>query len=95
MYVKITKIMPLNQRQYVDKSGEQQLWKSKGFLLSNGLNEIYAEASGGYAEKLEQRQFDPTQHYVADLRFRVSEYTDKDGNVRYRNDVELTRLNVL
>ena len=95
MYVKIVKVLPLVQRTYTDRNGQTQVFKSKGFLLSNGINNLYAEAIGNTAERYEQRTFDFSQHHVADLNISVREYTDKDGVVRYSNEIQLTRLNVL
>ena len=95
MYVKIKQVLPLQQRTYTDRNGQTQVFKSKGFLLTNGNNDVYAEAIGNTAERYEQRTFDFTQHHVADLNIAVREYTDKDGVTRYSNEITLTRLNQL
>jgi hypothetical protein len=95
MYCKIQKVLPLAQRNYTDRDGQPQVFKSKGFILTNGLNEVYAEATGKYAEALEGRALDTTQFHVADLRFRQRSYADKDGVMHYNTEVELTRLNVV
>lgn len=93
MYVKIIKVCALTVRNYTDRNGQPQIFKSKGFLLSNGNNMLYAEATSTYAEKLEARTFDLTQWHVVDINISVREYTDKDGVSRCSNEITLTRIN--
>lgn len=95
MYVKIAEVHQLAQRNYEDKNGQPQIFKSKGFILHNGNNAFYCEAKGKYAEVLESRAFDKSQWHVADFNISVRRFTDSNGNERFSNEVELQRLNVL
>lgn len=95
VYVKIIEVCPIVQSDYVDKNGQPQIYKSKGFVLHNGNNSVFCEAKGRYAEVLESRAFSKEQWYVADFNINCRTYKDKAGETRYSNDVELTRLNVI
>ena len=43
---KIEKMLPLNDRQYKDQQGQQRVFTSLGFVLTDGIDTIYAEATG-------------------------------------------------
>lgn len=94
-YVKISQILPIEQYTYEDKNGQQQIFKHKGFVLHNGNNAFFCEAKGRYAETLESRTYDTTQWYVADFNISIRRYSDRDGNNRISNEIELTRLNLV
>ena len=95
MYVKIREVLPIATRNYEDKNGQPQVFKSKGFVLQNGNNAFYCEAKNKYAETLELRQFDLTQWHVADFNISTRKYAGNDGRDRFSNEVELQRLNIV
>ena len=85
-------MLPLAERSYMDKQGNPQTFASQGFVLTDGINTVYAETIGNYAKaaqalKLEQGML-VNVHLVSDVR----QYMDKDGVVRYSNEVRITNI---
>lgn len=84
------------EREYQNKkTGQKDVFRSKGYILSDGLNSWYAEAIGNQAQLLEKNPLDESQWIQADLSFSVREYTDKDGVVRNNNEVTIQRIATL
>lgn len=96
MLVTIKKSFPMVEREYENKrTGQKDVFRSKAYLLSDGLNTWYAEAIGNQAQFLEKNPLDESQWCQADLSFSVREYTDKDGVVRNNNEVTIQRIATL
>lgn len=93
MLVTIKKTFPLVEREYDNRrTGQKDVFRSKAYILSDGLNSWYAEAIGTLAQTLEKNPLDEGQFISAELTFSVREYTDKDGVVRNNNEVTITRI---
>lgn len=91
-HVMVLSQLPLQEHQYQDRSGQMQIFASRGFILSDGINSFYAEMQGDYARSQAQTQFDPGVWHAAQTQCSVREYRDKDGNVRYSNEVRILKL---
>lgn len=81
------------EREYENRrTGKKDVFRSKAYILSDGLNSWYAEAIGTLAQTLEKNPLDESQFISAELTFLVREYTDKDGVVRNNNEVTIARI---
>lgn len=83
---------PLKEHQYQDRNGQMQVFASRGFILSDGINSFYAEMQGDYARSQAQVQFDSGVWHAAQTQCSVREFRDKDGNVRYSNEMRIIKL---
>ena len=50
--MKIQKVLPIQDRQYQDQQGQQRVFTSMGFVLTDGVDTLFAEATGDYARSL-------------------------------------------
>ena len=88
--VQIIEQHPLKERQYTDKSGNNRIIATRGFILSNGINTFYAEMNGDKARNISQLPTDVL--YNADVQFRMRSYkTQKDETV-WVNDIYLNNI---
>lgn len=92
MLVKILEVFPLQERQYTDRDGRSQSFKSKGFILMTTHGSLYAEAVQEWASHWEAQNL--KKNHVADvaLSFRCREYKDANGVVRYSNELTITNM---
>ena len=88
--VKIIEQTSLQQRQYTDKAGQQQVFNSVGFTMSDGLDTFYAEAVGDKA--LRMPVLDKQYVYRVQCEMRHATFTAADGSLRHRNDVYLNGI---
>lgn len=89
--VKITFQTPLQERTYTDRNGQQQVFASRGFVLSDGVDTFYAEAVGDYARSMPDH-FSTTASYGVQTQLTVREFRDKEGNARYQTDVRILKM---
>lgn len=80
----------LTERQYTDRNGVPQVFASRGFILTDGIDTFYAEATGDYARSL--GQFDTSLLHRTQLQMYFREYKDKDGNTRYTNEIRIIKI---
>lgn len=90
--VSVLQQFPLQERQYLDREGQNQVFASRGFVLSTGIDTFYAEMTGDYARSQAAVQFDPAVMHMAQMQTSVREYKDKEGNTRYSNEIRITKL---
>ena len=50
--VTITKVQPLKERSYINGNGDNEIFVSRGFVMTDGIDTFYAEATGEYARQL-------------------------------------------
>ena len=50
--------LPMRERSYTDQQGQQKVFVSVGFVLTDGINTMFAEAVGDMARALEQQKPD-------------------------------------
>ncbi|MBR1767946.1 MAG: hypothetical protein IJ742_04465 [Prevotella sp.] len=79
---KIEKMLPLNDRQYKDQQGQQRVFTSLGFVLTDGIDTIYAEATGDYARSL-VGQLNAGDNVRVQLSTSVRDWQDQQGPTRY------------
>ena len=85
----VTKVMPLEERQYVSKSGEQKMFVSRQLILTDGIDTMSAEIIGEAA----RREDWPLSVWAkAQLVCQTREYQDKNGKTRISNEFQLIRI---
>jgi hypothetical protein len=77
-------------RQYTAQDGTQKTFHSMGFILSDGIDEFYAEMTGEMARECQPYDKDVMHHMQGYIRQRS--FTDKNGEVRYDNQIVITKL---
>ncbi len=90
--VKVKQVCPAETREYTKTDGTAGLFHSRGLVLGNGVDEIYAEVTG------EQALAEPDAALTADvwrtvqLRWTTRMYTAQDGKPRYATRAEIRAL---
>lgn len=89
-FVTIIEQRPLQSRTYQDNQGQNRVFHSRGFVLSNGIDEFYAEMTGESAlqcGELDRSLLHRFQGYI-----RQRKFTDKNGQERFENAVYIAKL---
>lgn len=90
--VTIVQQFPLTERNYTDRSGQAQVFASKGFVLSDGIDTFYAEMVGDTARAHRDMHFDESVSHAVQTQISTREYTDRDNQKRYSNDVRILKM---
>ncbi len=90
--VKIVEELPLRERSYQDQNGQQKVFVTKGFIVTDGVNKFCADAVGDLARALDQKK--PELHVPYALSFELSchEWTDQQQQRRFENGIRITRV---
>ena len=88
--VRIIEQHPLASRTYTAQDGTQRTFHSRGFLLTDGIDEFYAEMTGDAALSCPEMDLGVLHIVQATLRQRA--YQDKNGATRSENQIYITRL---
>jgi len=88
--VTIIQQFPLQERQYTDRNGQQQIFASRGFVLSDGIDTFFAEATGDMARNMPEYTINSLYNLQAQITLR--EYKGNDGQKRYANEVRIIKL---
>ena len=89
---RFVKIVNEQERSFVaqnPRTGQQENVKCIGLVLSDGINSFYGEMFGKQAEEW---QGGTPGTYLCDYHMNVRQWTDKDGVVRFQNDVRIMEL---
>lgn len=92
MIVKVIKVFPLSRREYTDRQGQQQVFRSKGFVMHDGVSSFYAEAVQENADSFEVLGVQEMEVVAIGLRVTARTFKTNDGELRYSNDVTLTHM---
>lgn len=82
--MKIQKVLPLQDRQYNDQQGQTRVFTSMGMVLTDGIDTLYAEATGDYARSLVGHLTDG-DYVRVQLSMSVRDWQDQQGQTRYEN----------
>lgn len=94
MVYRVVKVFPLVKREYTSRDGAQQVWLSKGFLLTDGRSSVYAEAQQATADALELLCYKGGEVVQAHLRLIAREY-ESNGVKRYSNEVCIDAMMII
>ena len=81
---------PLVARPYTAKDGSNMVFNSRGFVLTDGIDQFYAEMTGDAAVACPE--YDRTMFHSLQACIRTRVYTDKNDAMRYENQVFITKL---
>lgn len=95
MVVRINEVRPIEAHEYTDRQGQQQVFKSKGFILQASEGSIYAEAFGDLAEGLDKLEIKNGDCVLVQLSCNARAYTTKDGVSRVTNEFAITKMILL
>lgn len=92
MLVKFTSIYPLSEREYTDRLGNKQVFKSKGFMMQTSDGTLYAEAVQELAESLNKLDIKNGDCALIQLSSVAREYTTQSGEKRVSNEFTLRQV---
>ena len=82
----------LTERNYTGRNGIPALFSSRGFILSDGIDTVYAEATGDYARNIAKVDYTIGSTYRIQMQVCAREWKDKDGLTHYSNDVRIVKI---
>lgn len=82
----------LNERPYTDRNGQQQVFASMSWMLSDGIDTFEAEMQGDMARAFKDVELDKAVLHRVQTQMSVREFRDKDGNIRYSNEIRIIKL---
>jgi hypothetical protein len=91
-YFQIKEQLPLRERSYTDQQGQQKVFASTGFVLTDGINTVFAEAVGDMARALDQQKPDPKVLHLVEFELACREWQDSQNQRRFENSVRITKM---
>ena len=88
--VTIIEQRPVAARSYTAQDGTQKTFYSKGFILSDGIDEFYAEMTGDMAR--DAQPLDTTLVHRMQGYIKQRSFNDKNGQQRFENQIFITRI---
>ena len=88
--VTIIEQRPVVARNYTAQDGIQKSFYSKGFILTDGIDEFYAEMTGDMARDVQP--YDTTLLHAMQGYIKQRSFIDKNGQTRFENQIIITRL---
>ena len=82
----------LVERPYQDRNGQQQVFASMGWTLTDGIDTFYAEMQGDLARSYRDVHPDPSLLHRVQTQMSIREFKDKDGNSRFSNEIRIIKL---
>lgn len=89
-FVTIIEQRPLQSRTYQDNQGQSRVFHSRGFVLTNGIDEFYAEMTGDQALQCGEYELGLLRRFQGNIRQR--RFVDKNGQERFENVIYITKL---
>jgi hypothetical protein len=84
--------LPMRERSYTDQQGQQKVFVSTGFVLTDGINTMFAEAVGDMARALDQQKPDQTLPHLVTFELSCREWLDQQQQRRFENGVRIVRM---
>lgn len=81
---------PVAARSYTAQDGTPKTFYSKGFILSDGIDEFYAEMTGDMAR--DAQPYDTALLHRMQGYIKQRSFTDKNGQTRYENQIIITKM---
>ena len=82
--------LPLASRPYTAQDGTQKVFNSRGFILSDGIDEFYAEMTGDMA--VAAGEYDRTVWHKMQGCIKQRSFQDKNNVTRFDNQIFITKL---
>ena len=84
--------LPLRERSYTDQQGQQKVFVSTGFVLTDGINTVFAEAVGDMARALDQQKPNQQVPHLVEYELSCREWQDSQQQRRFENTVRITKM---
>ena len=81
---------PLTTRSWTAQDGTQKVFNSRGFILSDGIDEFYGEMVGDMA--VSAGEYDRTVWHQMQGYIKQRSFQDKNGVTRFDNQITITKL---
>ncbi len=91
-YFQIKEQLPLRERSYTDQQGQQKIFVTTGFLMTDGINNFYAEAVGDLARALDQQKPDNQIPHLISYEMSYREWEDQQHQRRFENGVRIIKM---
>lgn len=91
MVTKIIKVFPLIEREWTDRNGQTQKFKSKGILFFDGQS-YYGEALQEKATEIEGMQLQNGEVALIDWENKARSYKDSKGVERITNEITIKNV---
>ena len=91
-FFQIKEQLPLRERSYTDQQGQQKVFVSTGFVLTDGINTVFAEAVGDMARALDQQKPNQQLPHLVDYELSCREWQDSQQQRRFENTVRITKM---
>jgi hypothetical protein len=91
-FFQIKEQLPLRERSYTDQQGQQKVFVSTGFVLTDGINTVFAEAVGDMARALDQQKPNQQVPHLVDYELSCREWQDSQQQRRFENMVRITKM---
>ena len=92
-FFQIKEQLPLREHSYTDQQGQQKVFASTGFVLTDGINTVFAEAVGDMARALDgQQKPDPTVLHLVEYEVSCREWKDSQQQRRFENSIRIVKM---
>ena len=91
-FFQIKEQLPLRERSYTDQQGLKKVFVSTGFVLTDGINTVFAEAVGDMARALDQQKPNQQVPHLVDYELSCREWQDSQQQRRFENMVRITKM---
>ena len=81
---------PVVARNYTAQDGTQNTFYTKGFILTDGIDEFYAEMTGDMAR--DGQSYDVSLLHKMQGYIKQRSFTDKNGQTRFENQIVITKM---
>ena len=93
--VLIVEQLPLQERSYNDRNGQPQVFASRGFVLTDGIDTFHAQATGNLAQALQPLDPNVLHMVQCHISHRTFDRTDKrtgEVTVGHENVIYIDRI---
>ncbi len=90
--IKIIEELPLRERSYTDQNGQQKVFVTKGYVVTDGVNKFCAEAVGDLARALEKQSPRLLETYLLSYELSCREWLDQQQQRRFENGVRILKI---
>jgi hypothetical protein len=92
--MKIQKLLAIQDRQYNDQQGQPRVFTSMGMVLTDGIDTLFAEATGDYARSL-VGHLNEGDFVRVQLSMSVRDWQDQQGQTRYENKSYISTIKAI
>lgn len=95
MVTTLVQALPLVSREYTDRQGQSQIFKSKGFIFDDGQSTIYAEAVQEWAQRYEDYPIENGSTVIIYPVCRCRSWEDNNKVTHYSNEFTIQNIKKL